>query len=196
MSHMNAENVGAAVGENLKRLRLAARESQAECARRLAENGLDWKRDQVASLESGRRDSVTVSELLLIAWAYGVPLADLFEGTDDIQLSPDATATKEAVRAMLNGRTRTPGPVVAVDFSEAQEDYSADDSIATRLGVDLDVVIGAAQDLWGHSATKERDARLSSTPPSDPKALRTLRAGMTKRLLREVREHMEQDERT
>lgn len=191
MSCMNVGNVGATVGENLKRLRLGAAESQTECARRLAENGLDWKRDQVASLESGRRDSVTVPELLLMAWAYRVPLADFFQGEGDIQLSPEATATQATVRDLLKGRSRNASVVVTVDFSEADEDDPVADRIADRLGVDIEQVMDAAQELWGQTATKERDERLSRTPPADPRAMRTLRAGMTKRLLREVRTYLE-----
>ncbi|MGS2808140.1 helix-turn-helix domain-containing protein [Nocardia sp. MW-W600-9] len=187
---MTSATTGRIAGENLKRLRLDKGETQGECAQRLTSNGLPWTRDHVASLESGRKPSITVDELVLMAWAYRVPLAEFFQGEGDIQLSPDATATKATMRDLLQGRSRKPS-IVTIDLSEAVEDDPVSDRIADRLGVELDQVMEVAQQLWGHTATKERDERLLSTPPSDPKALRTLRAGMTKRLLREVREHIQ-----
>ncbi|MEV0343653.1 helix-turn-helix domain-containing protein [Nocardia sp. NPDC050713] len=187
---MKAATTGRIAGENLKRLRVGSSETQHECAQRLAACGLPITRDWVASLESGRKPSVTVDELVLMASAYRVSLAEFFNGTGDVQLSAEAEIPLTDVRGLLQGK-RAGSSVVRFDLSEAGEDDPVSDRIADRLGVDLETVMDVAQQLWGHAATKERDERLSSTRPSDPKALRTLRAGMTKRLLREVREHIQ-----
>lgn len=49
--------------------------SQPELAQRCAAAGLDWNRSIVANVEAGRRDSVSIQELLTLAFVLGVPPA-------------------------------------------------------------------------------------------------------------------------
>lgn len=191
---MTSDSTGATVGENLHRLRILAGESQAEAAQRLARHGLDWKRDHVAALENGRRASVAVDELVIMSSAYGVRLDEWFAGHGDVQLSPAISVDRSEIRDVLRGkgilRAATPREL---DFSDA-EDLEADERVAKRLGVETQEVTRIAHELWGHSLTQERNRRLADSPAKDPKAMRTVRGGMTKRLLREVELHMKEKE--
>lgn len=51
--------------------------SQAELGERMAELGAAWSRTVVAQVESGRRETVTVPELLALALAFRVPVTAL-----------------------------------------------------------------------------------------------------------------------
>lgn len=187
---MTQETVGTVVGENLKRLRLSTDLSQSDVARSLNEHGLDWNRDQVSLLEIGKRGSIGVDELLVMSWTFDVTLSYWFEGVGEIQLTPSRQLEdRERIRRSLQGRKVKDGTFIEVDFSEA-EDTSADDSIARSMGIESEAVQRIAVELWGHTATTERDRRLSEHKGKTPKELRTLRGGMTKRLRREIEQAM------
>lgn len=186
-------SVGLVVGENLKRLRIAVGESQAECAQRLRGHNLDWTRDHVASLENGRRTTVSVEELIILSWAYGMAPAEMFQGQGPVALSPTFSIDLEVMRKALNGKTgwRTARPRV-IDFSESI-DLEADERVANRLGVDIEVVTRIARERWGHTLTEERNRRLADAPTKEPQAMRTLRSGMTKRLMREMQQYLDEE---
>ncbi|MFD4438106.1 helix-turn-helix domain-containing protein, partial [Bacillus safensis] len=98
---MNTKTAGATVGENLRRVRIRAGESQAECAARVAGHGLAWSRDNVAALEGGRRAEVNVSELFILSAAYGLPVSDWFAGDGDVQLTATTRASRSDMREVL-----------------------------------------------------------------------------------------------
>lgn len=183
---MTTKTTSETVGENLRAARIRAGENQSQCATRLRLYGLDWSRDKVASAENGRRGSIAVEELLILSLAYKVPLAEWFAGDEPVQLSPDLSMSREDIRKALQGKRIKTRPVV-LDFTDV-EDLEADERAATRLGVDQDQVTDTARELWGHTLTAERNARLAELGTKTPKELRTLRAGMTKRLIREIEE--------
>lgn len=186
---MNKGTVGQSVGENLYRLRVKAVESQSDCAKRVNEWGMNWAQSHVSTFESGKRSAVTVEELMILSWAYNVPMSEWFEGTGTLGVGNVDNASRSEVRIALQGKRPTR---VIVDFSEA-EDTSADDSIARSMGIDSEAVQEMAVDLWGHTATTERDRRLSEHKGKTPKELRTLRGGMTKRLRREIEQRLVSD---
>lgn len=185
---MTSKTTGATVGENLRAARIQAGEDQSQCATRLRRHGLDWSRDKVASTENGRRGSIAVEELLILSVAYKVPLAEWFAGEGQVQVTPEVAVDRDEVRKMLQGKMIKNRPVV-LDFTDV-EDLEADERAATRWGVDQDQVTATARELWGHTLTAERNARLAELGTKTPKELRTLRAGMTKRLMREIEEAM------
>lgn len=61
------------IASRVKELRGAARLSGADMAAAMHEQGIGWNRTTVAKLETGRRESVTVQELLALAVALNVP---------------------------------------------------------------------------------------------------------------------------
>lgn len=82
---------GITVGENVRRIRADTRTTQAELARRLAENGRPIPVASIGRIESGER-RVEVDDLVAIAIALGVtPLALLLPDTrlpvDDVELT-------------------------------------------------------------------------------------------------------------
>ncbi|QKT06076.1 helix-turn-helix transcriptional regulator [Gordonia sp. X0973] len=175
---------GIAVGRNLKRIRVQAGDSQAECASKVAHLGLNWAQSHVSSIEGGRRRVVSLDELLVLSSVYGVALAEWFAGDDDVQVTDDLTMPTSTVREWLSGTTPS---VAVVDFERVQ-DYSADESIARRLKMSREQVTEIATRIWGHHATIERDQRLAEKHPeiTDPAKLRNHRAGMTRRLADEI----------
>lgn len=185
---MTTKTTSATVGENLRAARIRAGEDQSQCAARLRLYGLDWSRDKVASTESGRRGSIAVEELLILSAAYKLPLTEWFAGDGQVQVTAEVAVARDDVRKMLQGKRVKPWPIV-IDFTDV-EDFEADERAATRLGVDQDQVTATARELWGHTLTAERNARLAELGTKTPKELRTLRAGMTKRLTREIEEAM------
>lgn len=182
--------VGQVIGEHLYRLRVAAGETQADAAKRIAECGLPWKRDQVIALETGNRKSVSVEELVILSWAYNIHISEWFTGSGEILLAPDTYISRVDLERELRGeRVSRPRDI---DFSEVVE-LEADERVAQRLGVDTSEVTRIARDLWGHTLTDERNRRLEDSGKSDPKELRTLRAGMTKRLMKEISLQLEEN---
>jgi transcriptional regulator with XRE-family HTH domain len=67
----------AVIAKRVKALRTAARMSGAALAAAMQQKGVPWNRTTVAKLETGRRESVTVPELLALALVLGVPLTAL-----------------------------------------------------------------------------------------------------------------------
>lgn len=72
-----AQEVSATLGSELQKARKAAGISAEKLAELCTENGLPIKRNAIASLESGRRESASVAELVAFATVLGVPAASL-----------------------------------------------------------------------------------------------------------------------
>lgn len=197
--------VGNVVGENLKALRQRKRLTQDKAADLLVRNGLNWKRTHISDLESGRRETVDAGTLVVLAVALDVSLAELFAGEGDVLLTPRAefdtarvTATREALRAAMNGKIETVligglvSGVAALHHEEwwdgRQVPIAADRALAERLGVPVEEVVEAAGLLWERSLTEERDrlvAELGEISPGERQArqghiMRRLNAAVTK----------------
>ena len=174
---------GWVVGHNLYRVRSENGESQTQCARRVSEYGLEWTRDQVASLELGRRESITIDELIILSAAYRVSLDSWFQGTDSIDVAGCVSMSRESIRATLRGVAPIIIPTPPVDAPPLECDVY----VANRLGVNHAHITHIARSLWGRTLTEERDHRLDDSPDKDPKVMRTKRAGVTKQLMAEIK---------
>ncbi|GLB64064.1 hypothetical protein NCCP2495_19430 [Dietzia sp. NCCP-2495] len=188
---MSESSTGRIVGENLRKQRISAGLSQAEVASKANSMGLSWAQANVTTIETGRRQSITIDELLVLSIVFECPLSSWFAGTGDVAVTEHMSMKRSVIREALAGETPTPSRVVSVDFSTV-EDYSADESAARVLGITQEQVTQIAVDLWGHSLTAERDKRLSEHADKSPRELRTLRGGMTKRLSKIIRQQMEE----
>lgn len=73
--------LGVVVGANLRRLRVQHRMTQHEMARHLQQRGLTWTRSQVAAIEAGKRASIGLGPVAVLASALGVRLTELFKAT-------------------------------------------------------------------------------------------------------------------
>ena len=179
--------LGVAIGETLYRQRIARGQTQDDVAETARLAGLDWKRDHVASLENGRRRSITLEELILLSAAYQLPLADWFEGDGEIRLSDYVPIERSVLRSIL-GRGRPLTGYVVVDFTDVPDVDRTEQAVSHKLGVEAPDVQRAALKLWGRSFAEERDRRIGEGVA--PSRLRTLRAGMTKRMTREIEPHL------
>jgi transcriptional regulator with XRE-family HTH domain len=145
-----APSLAVVVGRTLKAFREERGWTQEAVAQRLKLVGLSWTRFQLSDIEAGRRD-ISAAEMLLIAEALGVRVADLLEGDGFIELS-DSERPLRAVRAVLAGElapnsdllgpTDIPGlvggPYWTRSGNRRGEMYSnAEVAIARWLGVDV-----------------------------------------------------------
>ncbi|TDT95341.1 helix-turn-helix protein [Streptomyces sp. 846.5] len=165
--------VGNVVGENLRRIRLALRLTQGKAADRLARAGLNWKRTQLSDLESGRRESLDVGSLFVLAAAFEVQMPALFEGDGDVLLTPradfreyGATATRAQLRSWVaevepdTVGTGTQTAKAALDhlrWHGRSIPIAADQVVAEKLGVDVQRVVEAAEQIWHRGLTEQRD---------------------------------------
>lgn len=170
-------SVGKVVGENLRRLRQERRLTQDAAAAQLLRTGLNWKRTHVSDLESGRRETLDIGALVVLAAAFDVTPRDFFEGTGAVLLTPRAehpehgsTATRDQIRTWLSGEKSTllltgvQTSLVAVkhaDWEARPIAASADKALAEKLDIDPWHVVRAAEQLWGRSLTEERDRRVT-----------------------------------
>lgn len=175
------------VGANLHTHRIQRGWTQAQVAHKVRSYGLNWNADHVSNLEKGARETVRLDELLILSAAFGVPLAVWFEGEGDVVIAGHTTFTRDEIRQTLTGAVPMAEAIV-VDFEKVDDHTIADRRAAERLGVPVGRVLHAAERLWGHTLTQERDRRLGGSDA------RNLRAGMTKRLIREIAQHVRLDE--
>lgn len=105
------ETLGAVVGENVRRLRLAQDLTQHELAQRFKWAGLNWARSKIAMLENGHRPTISMGEALVMALALRVQPGDLFAGEGPMRLDPTEVLTsREAFRSMAWQGEQVPTP--------------------------------------------------------------------------------------
>jgi transcriptional regulator with XRE-family HTH domain len=198
------ERPGEVIGGALRRLRRERGLTQEQVALKAQDAGLPWTADTVAGLELGRREDLTVGELLVLTTAMDIKSAvDWFREADWVQATPYVCMDQEAVVSILEGRLDDQGR----HFGHGQVDYrnaprsmviaglvglfrptDAEFNAAGRLGVRVDAIMAAAQHLWdGRRLDEERDRRLGSTKDMTPNERRARRGRVTRALLGELR---------
>jgi transcriptional regulator with XRE-family HTH domain len=76
-------SMGEIVGQNVSRLRERARLTQNDLVMRIFHRtGETWTRAQLSTIENGKRESVSLAELLVLACAFDITLPDLFAAGD------------------------------------------------------------------------------------------------------------------
>jgi transcriptional regulator with XRE-family HTH domain len=165
-----AQSLGTAVGENVRRLREDRKITQEELSDYCRLAGLDWTRATIASLESGRREDLTISELVLVASVFDVPPATFFEGDGRLLLGDTTYAAVEIPRQSLRswlGRVTRPGwrdfriPTPEEHTKALQKVFALDLRLAEQAGISIDQMAKLSRTLWGtESATRERERRV------------------------------------
>jgi helix-turn-helix protein len=194
--HRKPARLGEVIGQTLRRLRTARRQTQAEAAQHLQGHGLAWTRDHVAAIENGRRESIEPEAWTVLCTAYGIRIHELIPADDhtEIYLTPGVHITCKDYRAALKG-----GPLVPTfDGDRAQEFLDAfagnpdetDRAVAERIGVSAEVVHGAAVDLWTRTLTAERDRRLGDVSALSARSRQAKRGAMTRALTQEIRNYI------
>ncbi|MET8381605.1 helix-turn-helix domain-containing protein [Streptosporangium canum] len=195
-----ARTIGQVVGRNLAQLREARKQTQQEASAFLRKEGLAWTAANVASIESGRRETIDLGALTLLAYAYKVPMSRLFEGDGEMRLSAEATTTLKYYRRWLD--REAPGMILAFSGHAARKTidampddgkflFQADAELAARLGLTPKDVYEAAERLWqGRTLHEERDRRLAELGEMTPTQRRTRRGHITRQLAKELEPHL------
>jgi transcriptional regulator with XRE-family HTH domain len=208
------QSVGAVVGEAVRQLRDQRQHSQEELALYCQLVGLDWTRDTIASLETGRKSDVSLGELMLLAGLFDVPVADLFSrGAAQIVLGESGaarqTTSREALRQWLSRLSKV-GEVGARILSTDERQralrrtFALDLRLAEHYGIAIEEMPALAEKLWGRSSATEARAhrvaerqveaaggdpvRAHHHPPLNPSALR---GNVTRQLMREIEQELQ-----
>ncbi|MEV7833003.1 helix-turn-helix transcriptional regulator [Streptomyces subrutilus] len=170
--------VGHVVGENLKALRQEKRQTQGALAADLFRAGLKWKRTHISDLESGRRETIDLGSLVILAQCLDVQLRDFFAHDGNVMITPRsefpaswAQASRAQLRSWLSAEDAGT-TVMGTDNVRAELDHfrwegrdipvEADLAFAERYGAALLDVVKAAEQMWMGSLTEERDRRVAS----------------------------------
>lgn len=191
-------SIGEVVGTNCQRLRFEACLTQDEFVQRLRMLGLSWKRSNLSALEGGDRPRTSLSELVLVAVAFGRPLDELLAGPGQVQLGGHVPQVllDDLRRFVAGGTAPTQLDALLVNARGGARDEVplAERDMARRLDVPTSWVLEAAQALWGHTLTEERDMRVEAMVDTDHENRRTRRASITKQLEVSVRKRVERRE--
>lgn len=95
------QTLAAAIGRRVKDLRKGQGFSAQTLAERMADLGIPWKREVVANLETGRRATVGVDELLALAIVLDVPHTTLLVNPYDSEVMLTPTTPMHPVAALL-----------------------------------------------------------------------------------------------
>lgn len=99
------------VAKRVRELRRRREWSAERLAEELTKLGIEWNRGVVTKLETGRRESVSVAELLALALALDVAPVNLLVSLDDqpYQVTPNRVAGADQVRSWVRGQVPLPG---------------------------------------------------------------------------------------
>jgi transcriptional regulator with XRE-family HTH domain len=129
-----------------------------DVAERARAAGLNWKWDNVAAIERGMR-FLSVEELFVLPALFDLTLPELFNDTDArlLELGDACAATAGQLRQSLSGEWSLP---VKADGDDSVPGL-AEQKAARKFGVEPEMIMRAAQRLWGRSLAAERDARVT-----------------------------------
>lgn len=181
------------IARNVKARRDEAGISQDQFAARLQEKGLEWGRNSVAWLETGKREP-TVTEFLFLAAALGVRPAELLKaeghgipgglsalhGSEPMVSLGLAEVPAEAVPGLLSGKGLK---YLTAVWESSNSPSEAEKAVASKLGLAVDQVRDLGYALWGRRLDDERDERAGH--PTGPGA-HMKKAHATRKLLVEL----------
>lgn len=113
------------IAERVREVRRTRGLTAAQLGEKMAEAGVGWDRNTVASLENGRRSAVSVEELLCLAYVLDVAPVHLGVPLDAdgwYAVTPDVATTYEHARAWIRGTDALPGTDERKYFSEVPQD--------------------------------------------------------------------------
>ena len=203
------------IGANVRRCRESRRWTQDEFSSLLKNLGLGLSQSGVATAESGSR-SIDVGELLILAHALDVDVADLFAGSGKVRLTDSTSADLRSVADCLHG-VRTPSelhlntPVARlagwatseqkrikktwpnarpaqIVHAERGMDGLAEQKAARALGARAFDVSMAAIELWGETLTEHRNAIVAERTSADTsvRSVQAIRGRVTRNLIDEI----------
>lgn len=147
-------------------------------------------------------EGVTAAGLWVLETLRGVPPYGLEEDAQGWVVpfaDPDAAGTIPRHRAsraeFVRDRAALRIDAGVMDRERARVDNEAEDKAARRLGVPVEVLREASEQLWHRRLTDEREARLEArlteTGEATPRSLQAVRGHVTRELLDELRHTLE-----
>jgi transcriptional regulator with XRE-family HTH domain len=197
-----ATPIAVVVGERVRELREARGWTQDQLVDGMRPYGSRWPRTTIAKLETGARDAVDLEHLAFLAAALEVTLDQLVaRGRDDrrwVRLGSEGAIVAGAFAALL---IKGPGAVSAREvllrpLPTLRVTYdSATIRAARRLDIDPFTISQTALLLWGRLLPAEREWRLrASEGPTDKRTLQARRGHVTRQLLAELRDGLDDAE--
>lgn len=97
----------AIVGRNVRNLRDQAGMTAEDVSKKLRHLGVKWTPSRISELERGLK-AVSLAELVALSFALGskdapISLSDLFQGNENIEISPTVSTTARHLRDVLSG---------------------------------------------------------------------------------------------
>jgi transcriptional regulator with XRE-family HTH domain len=184
--------IGQVVGAELRALRRGLGITQEEALQRVRAEGLDWTLDTLSRLEVGKREELSLGEVVLLAEAFGMVPTDWFSEDGEIRVG-SARIQSRWLRTKLGaspGRRHglPAGPVL--DGPERGMTTEAEAHAAKVLGVSTLTVTLAAVHLWEHRLDEERERRLDRDANATPRQRQARRGHVSRQLLLELREEI------
>ncbi|RSN71338.1 helix-turn-helix domain-containing protein [Actinomadura sp. WAC 06369] len=121
---LKAAHPAKVIAERVKDVRLRRKMSASQLADELAREGIKWNRSIVANFESGRRRSVTVEELLALAYVLDVAPIHLLIPLEDgkwYHFTPERATPTGFVREWVRGRHPLQSTNARLFFSEVPD---------------------------------------------------------------------------
>lgn len=155
----------AAIGRRVREIREAAGASRDDLARAAQRAGGKWGADRIAHMEAARASTSTLPTLVTLAAALAeisgdpVTVRDLMPASGMIEIAEGRTMDALALQAAISGPAPMP---VSGNISDPRLEPGwgvVDDRLTTDLGTTPEVVRTATRELFGQTATQERDAR-------------------------------------
>jgi len=176
------------VARNVIALRQQIGATQAELAAKMRASGFTWQTNRVAQIETLRRP-VSLLEVVGLARVFGVPVTQLLDGDDQIDLPSGGAmplgGVRDALAGVLFAEVRDATPDELREHQAAAEELR---KMAKQLDVPSNVLDGLAYRCFGQSFRAEREKRLGVVAGMSARSAQTKRGHVSRRLLAELQE--------
>jgi hypothetical protein len=175
------------VARNAVQLRRNRGWTQLDLARAMSDVGMEWTPGRAQEVES-YGGTLSLTEVLGLCWALGVPLADLLGGEEQVTLPETGRQIGlSAFRDALSGRgaIRLPNPKAA-DAADVEEVRTK----AADLAISPDVFIELCRQRFGRSFRTEREHRAGDLSALRPRSAQVKRGHAGRAVLSELRDHI------
>jgi hypothetical protein len=175
------------VARNAVRLRRNRGWTQLDLARAMSDVGMEWTPGRAQEVES-YGGTLSLTEVLGLCWALGVPLADLLAGDEQVALPETGreiglSAFRDAIFG--RGAIRLPNPKAA-DAADVEEVRIK----AADLAISPDVFIELCRQRFGRSFRAEREHRAGDLSALRPGSAQVKRGHAGRALLSDLRDHI------
>jgi transcriptional regulator with XRE-family HTH domain len=167
----NIRTLDAVIGANLKAWREEKGLRQDDVAKRIRDEGLDWTRAVISSIEAGRR-SLNTHEAVLLAFVMRRSFSDLLVGEEKVRLNSRSGAQLSAIRAAFDGNfgdvlletLDTPGTRASKALNARPIDQTESKRQRKLLGDKPFLLSVAAEKAAGNEAEQRTARKLGEDP--------------------------------